>query len=82
MDSVTVTHLIYIELIFLRLGLSNSYFGKGFASRAVKLGGDFSKYIDTLQLFADIPIVCRLREIYKSSLTLNTDAVLELLHSM
>lgn len=60
MDSVTVTHLIYIELVFLRLGLSNSYFGRGFASRAVKLGGDFSKYVDTLQLFNDVPIVSKL----------------------
>ncbi len=82
MDSNVITHLIFLELIFLRLGLQNSYFGKGFASRAVKLGGDFSKYIDTLELFADIPIVSKLREIYKSSDTLNTDAVLELLHSM
>ena len=82
MNSTQTIHLICIELIFLRLGLSNSYFGKGFASRAVKLGGGFSKYIDTLELFVDIPVVCRLREIYKFSSSLNTDAVLELLHSM
>ncbi len=82
MDSTQTFHLILVELIFLRLGLGNSYFGKGFASRAIKLGGDFNKYVDTLDLFPDIPVICQLRNIYKSSDTLNTDAVLQLLHKM
>jgi hypothetical protein len=62
-----ITHLIILELIAMRLGLPNSYFGRGFANRAYNnMDVDLQKYMDILECISDNAAVKKIVNIYRS----------------
>jgi hypothetical protein len=75
-----ITHLIILELIAMRLGLPNSYFGRGFANRAYKnMDLDFQKYMNILESISDNTAVKKIVNIYRNSNSPNISQILELI---
>lgn len=62
-----ITHLIILELIAMKLGLPNSYFGRGFVNRAYKnMDLDFQKYMNILESISDNAAVKKIVNIYRN----------------
>lgn len=74
-----ITHLIILELIAMRLGLPNSYFGRGFANRAYKnMDVEFQKYMDILECISDNVTVKKIVNIYRNSNSPDISQILQL----